>query len=147
MISQLAIYERTWCDCNQCRQFCQARPGCLAPSDIDHIMEECDVKEANLTSWSVEHFESTGDGPRAPHGKYVDGITPAIRPKVTEEGYCIFFKEGRCSIDRSKPFECKITRSCQPAEGGAAMKQLGIAISKSIDYVRTWNWLRQKAGK
>lgn len=134
MISELAIHERSFCDCNKCRQFCHERPGALAPSDIDRIAEHEGFDEAT-DEFILSRFEACTDGPGTATEEFPDGKTPVIRPQRKPDGSCVFLNsEGRCSIHKVAPFECKVSRSCQPEESAGAMKSLGNAIRKSRDY-------------
>lgn len=148
MISQLAVFERSCCACRQCRQFCRARPGVLAPSDLDHIADYLGLPEP--TPEFVEaNFAASGDGPQAPTDAFPSGRTPAIRPKVRDDGTCVFLdrETERCTIHPVAPFECGRADACDEPAGAAAMRSLGIAITKSADYVMTWWWLRGRQGE
>lgn len=138
MISALSLYERSFCDCNQCQQSCHHRPGALAPSDLDHIAEHEGHDELSK-EFVLNHFEACCDGPGFASDDHPDGVTPVIRPKRKEDGACVFLtSEGKCSIHKAAPFECKVKRACTPEEGAGAMKALGKAIAKSGDYCMTF---------
>ena len=127
MISDLAIYERSYCECDQCRQQCREHPGALAPSDIDHI-----AAHEGLEEWDEDfldtYFEACADGP---------GDAPVIRPRKKGDGSCVFLTtDGRCSIDAVKPFECGRLNACD-SSGDDALVAMGSAISASKDYIQT----------
>ena len=145
MISSLSIYERSYCECDKCRQSCcQGKPGALAPSDIDHIAEFFGHEYA--TEEFIEYnFDAVADGPITRTPVKDEGETPVIRPKSREDGHCVFLSEGgRCTVHRVAPFECSRTKACDPDDGEAGMKALGEAIVASPDYVRLWFWLWKK---
>lgn len=148
MIKQLAIYEPTTCDCRQCRSPCtHGPPGCLAPSDLDHMAEHLGLEDPTR-EFILTMFQASTDGPRAPVAGFPDGQTPAIRPRQRGDGSCVFLgDEGQCTVYPVRPFECGRVNGCDPASGAAAMKALGTAIAASMDYVQTWLWMRREQGK
>lgn len=142
-IKSLATFERTFCECSQCRQFCTSgKPGALSPGDLDAIADHLGVDTSE--QFIQDNFVAAEDGPGTATDEFPDGATPALRPRADDSGRCIFLDGGRCSIHPAAPFECTRTRACNPADGAAAMKALGRAIAKSIDYVQTWWWLRKR---
>lgn len=148
MISSLAVFERSVCACAGCQAFCRSgKPGCLAPGDVDAIADYLGLEEAS-EEFLRGSFEARGDGPKCAHNDHADGETPAIRPKIREDGSCLFLSaEGECRIHKVAPFECSRTLACDAASGAAAMKRLGEAIAASRDYLMLWNWLfQQQAG-
>lgn len=143
-IRQLTIFERSYCQCSQCCNTCKSgKPGALAPGDVDAIAEFLGQDEPS-EEFLQYYFVARDDGPGAATDEFPDGATPALRPSVDEEGRCIFEESGLCQIHPVAPFECSRTKACDPADGAAAMKALGKAITKSADYVQTWWWLRKK---
>lgn len=142
MITTLARFERTACNCRQCLGPCTSgKPGALAPGEVDHIAEHIGLDEAS-ESFLVKMFTAASDGPGAPTEEFPSGETPAIRPRVRDDGRCVFLgDEGQCTIHPVAPFECSRINQCDPAEGAAALRQLGVAITKSADYVQLWWWL------
>lgn len=146
MISRLAIYERSYCDCSECSTSCRERPGALAPGDMDHIAEYDGQKECS-EEYLLAHFEACVDGPGYACKEYPDAQTIAIRPKRKADGSCVFLtSEGKCSIHLVAPFECKVTRSCEPSEGAGALKALAKANCESVDYIQLhlWLWNQQR---
>ena len=136
-ISKLAMYERTYCSCGDCRSFCRTRPGALAPGDIDAIAEHLGLEYASA-SFIAEHMEATQDGPRTATPEFPDGRTPAMRPKMVD-GKCVFLgDDGKCKVHPVAPFECSRHMACRPDESGAALKALGKAIVGSRDYIQLW---------
>ena len=146
MIKELRTYERSFCDCTACRQSCRDRPGALAPCDMDHIAEY-DGQEECSEEYLLAHFKACADGPVASYEEAPEVHTLAIRPKRKADGSCVFLtSEGRCSIHPVAPFECKVTRSCEPSDGAGALKALAKVNSKSADYIQLhmWLWNKQK---
>lgn len=153
MIRDLAIFEPTSCRCSTCAGPCHSRgsqPGALAPSDLDSIAEHLGLEEPS-EDFIARNFVAATDGPGAPTPEFPSGETPAIRPAVRKDGpragQCIFLAEnGDCTIYPVRPFECGRVNQCAPEEGAAAMRALGVAITKSVDMIQMWWWLwkRQK---
>lgn len=143
-IKQLAGFERSVCACQQCKAFCHNRPGCLAPADIDHIAAHFGM-ESPTDDFVLKNFVATLDGPTTANDEHVDGDTFALRPAKKEDGSCVFLgSQGQCTIHPVAPFECRMTRDCDPVEGAAAMKALGKAILGSVDYQQHWAWVSGK---
>lgn len=143
MIKQLAVFERTACDCGACRQICTGgKPGALCPSDIDAISDLIGVGDEYEAFYS-KMFEPTEDGPKTATEQYPDGETPAIRPRTRPNGECVFLGEHGCTISEAMPFECSRVNACDPAAGAAAMKALGRSIVGSVDYTQLWLWMRE----
>ncbi|SFH97706.1 hypothetical protein [Planctomicrobium piriforme] len=142
MLKALSVFERSSCACSQCRQTCRSgKPGCLAPSDVDHIAEYIGLDEAS-DEFIRKSFQACVDGPRTAVADFPDGETPAIRPRVRKDGSCIFLgPDDECLIHPVAPFECGRVDACDPASGAAAMKRLGSEIAGSRDYVMLWKWL------
>lgn len=145
MIRELAIFERTPCRCTTCAGPCRSgRPGALAPSDIDSIADYLGLDEAS-PEFIEKMFHAATDGPGAPTEGFPSGQTPAMRPAVRPDGTCVFLgADGDCTIDPVKPFECGRVNPCAPAEGAAALRALGVSITKSVDYIQLWWWLYKR---
>lgn len=144
MISQLAIFEQSCCDCQQCLRTCTGgKPGALAPGDIANIADHIGAELSE--AFAEKMFTACIDGPRTACESDPDAESPCFRPKTKPDGRCIFLTgDNRCSIYPARPFECSRYNPCDPASGAAAMKALGMVISKSPAYVQQWWQLKKK---
>lgn len=145
MIRELAIFERSSCRCTDCAGPCRGgKPGVLAPSDLDSIADYLGLDEAS-PEFIKKMFHAAADGPSAPTLEFPSGETPALRPATRPDGTCVFLgADGDCTIHPVAPFECGRVNQCSPADGAAAMRALGVSITRSVDYVQMWWWLRKR---
>jgi len=101
-------FERTICDCRECKSFCKTKPGALIPSDVPRIAAR--LVELKL----IDREETVGEFLRATHastvfdrdlGKQVQ--IKKIGPARNRKGRCDFLDESdRCLIHGVSPFGC-----------------------------------------
>lgn len=96
-------FERTTCDCKQCRSCCERQPGPLVTGDLERIAEFLseDVETAK------KHFrQSEGALVKLRDGR--QGRVGTITPKM-RAGRCVFLdRYGRCSIHAVSPAGCAL---------------------------------------
>lgn len=97
-------FERTECGCNRCSTGCKTMPGALAPDDYWLIAHYLDVPDHELQDFITNHFCASTGSAAVIMGKRT--IIPTIVPKQKEDGSCVFFKDGKCSVHTVAPFGC-----------------------------------------
>lgn len=144
MIKALSVFERTYCGCSQCQLPCTSgKPGMLAPGDIDTIADFLGLEETS-EEFTLTMFKACDDGPQVACEKTPNGRAPALRPATREDGTCVFYDNGGCTIHAVAPFECSRVNRCDEPSGAAAMKRLGQAVRDSVDYIQHWWWIWNK---
>lgn len=94
--------ERTSCDCTACASHCAVMPGYLIPSDLPRMAHGKDDFYAFVDA-SLE---------ASPGAKVIDTRSgeifniPTLVPRARQNGSCMFFVEGRCTIHEVSPFGC-----------------------------------------
>ena len=101
-------FERSKCDCDQCKAACRHMPGTLAPGDFEQIAAH--LGEEPNAEFAAKYFQAS-DGPLvAQHGKQFR--IPTVVPALTPTG-CVFLDaEGHCRIHAVAPFGCAVYRMC-----------------------------------
>ena len=111
-MTQPSPFERSVCDCEECQIPCRTMPGCLIPGDLERILAY--VKpEKDLPFIAANFLASEGAlvATVAANGQPVATRVPTIVPAVQENGACVFYESGRCSIHEVSPAGCALQDS------------------------------------
>jgi Fe-S-cluster containining protein len=80
-------------------------PGSLAPGDLERIAPP---HEPLRKDWVAENFLAS-EGTLIMDPKTGDSFRlPTIVPRQKEDGSCVFFENGRCSIHEHSPYGCRM---------------------------------------
>lgn len=95
-------FKRTSCSCDKCRSGCLHCPCALAPEDLPHF------DESNLVVRT----------PIAPPGMLA--VTPrgfpalpVLAPAQREDGSCVFYEDGKCTVHDHSPMGCRMFKVCE----------------------------------
>ena len=95
-------FERTICDCAQDQDRCRSGPGHLIPSDLPRLATY--LKERNV---DVSKTLQQGRGALVMNTKTMQTYRiPTITPSMRDDGSCVFFEAGRCTVHPVAPFGC-----------------------------------------
>ncbi len=133
--TQLPIFERTVCDCKQCRAACTAKPGGLIPSDLQTIHRQV-APEVPLLEWASQYL-SASEGAKVarptPTGLEVFHV-PSLVPKQQADGSCIFrTEEGLCGIHKVSPFGCAYFDTHDQDDGEEASERAKYMVMQQMD--------------
>ena len=94
-------YERTVCNCGECREHCRHRPGSLVPGDIKPIEEHLGEPIAGSTLFRLSLRTMV-----IMKGELTS--IPTITPQVKEDCTCVFLdnETGKCKIHEVAPYGC-----------------------------------------
>ncbi|MBL0928442.1 MAG: hypothetical protein IBJ11_12460 [Phycisphaerales bacterium] len=96
-------FERTACTCRMCSISCEHLPGALAPPDLEPISRQLGFTD--IHAFAREHLEaSEGATLKMNDGRIVS--LPTLVPKSRDDGSCLFYRGGRCTIHAVSPFGC-----------------------------------------
>lgn len=141
-------FQRSVCSCAQCRAACRTMPGTLAPGDVERIAEYFGVE---LTPEFLNKNFRASDGFRI----HRDGETltvPTIVPAQKENGECIFYSAGQCTVHPVSPFGCSQFMVCDDTVNGhfaseEKLQALVVECQDSKDYLTAWGHLFQRGLK
>lgn len=97
------------CKCESCQNACRGRPGWFKPEQIKSLLKYFKVKTIKgLLGKNKLAIDWWNDSPKdvlvlAPNLEENDDIQYPKNP----QGECVFFKKGKCSIYKIRPFECR----------------------------------------
>lgn len=87
---------RTICDCDQCQAGCKSMPGYLVADD--------------LPFFNVKDLRSSEGATILTHGRVLK--LPSLVPAQKENGECVFFDQGRCTVHEHSPYGCRMFSAC-----------------------------------
>lgn len=104
-------FERTECECDECKTCCRHMPGNLIPEDLEKIIPfEALADDDALADWIQTHLCASAGA------TVMNSVTgaifnvPTIVPQQTPSGACIFLDDedgkGYCTVHESAPFGC-----------------------------------------
>jgi len=101
------------CACNQCRSYCQVKPGWFTPEQVDGLLEDFGISSIleliTKREFAVDWFEKFNGGEDvlilAPN---IIGNEGQIQYPAKPGGECFYYDQysGNCLIHSVKPFEC-----------------------------------------
>lgn len=95
-----APFKPTECDCVIDQQNCKTQPGYLIPGELQRILAHLNATMSDAAKW---FWNSPGMVlMKAGQMFRVRTITPRF-----ENGKCIFFENGRCTIHSVAPYGCR----------------------------------------
>lgn len=91
-------FTRTVCGCRSCQQNCEHIPGYIIPCDLERFIAEFG------NDWPESHLLASPGAVVAYKGRVFR--VPTLVPARQDNGKCIFYKDGLCSIHRLSGFGC-----------------------------------------
>ena len=88
--------KRTVCDCDVCQAGCRTMPGYLVPEDLPFF----DVKDLRRSEGATVVVR----------GRLLD--IPTLVPTQKENGECVFYQNGKCSVHEHAPYGCRMFSTC-----------------------------------
>lgn len=109
-------YERSFCECNQCKAGCKSMPGMMSPQDVIEIGEHCGVvpndDPLRFMEWVADHYAAS-EGAEVVMSNGTTSRIPTIVPQQDDDGHCVFLDENdRCTIHPVAPFGCRQFKIC-----------------------------------
>ncbi len=130
-------FERTVCDCNQCRELCRACPGMLASGDAGLLSDHLDEPVEPYLSASPGAIVAARKGDGLIELRRIPTIVPSIK-----DGACVFFSSGECRVHPVSPFGCAFYDVHMPAaEADRRTFQLLSEIQRDSVYNELWRSL------
>jgi hypothetical protein len=97
-------FERTICDCDECKLNCRYLPGYLIPADLDRVRFLV-APNQDLFEWARKHLLASPGAKVMSNGRLFR--IPTLVPARKAEGGCIFLTgDGGCGIHAVAPFGC-----------------------------------------
>lgn len=124
-------FKATECACLKDQAFCKEQPGHLLPGQMQEILTylKVSIEEASKYFWNSPGMVLLRMGRLF----RIRTITPRF-----ENGQCVFFKEGRCSIHSVAPFGCRFFDAHMSLEEAQNRSQWGARqILGSIDQYKS----------
>jgi Fe-S-cluster containining protein len=98
------------CTCQSCQGACKRKPGWFKPGEVEAVAAFMGL---TLPELFAKHLAADWWEDSEPTFVLSPGIIRFGEPHVGTEmpgnplGQCVFYKDGRCSIHKVKPFECR----------------------------------------
>lgn len=140
-------FERTVCDCNDCKECCRHMSGVLHPDDLKPMMEL--LGHTSLLAFARENLMAS------PGAIALDRTTgrriniPTLVPARKEDGRCIFLNDKeQCMIHAVAPFGCAFFDTHMGMrEGDRRSNYLHTSIQNAhkynTEYAYVWRKLKQ----
>jgi len=133
-------FERTYCSCNECREYCKLMPGYLILDDVIAIYHYLNPA-VSFNQYYKLYFLASPGAIVMKNGKI--GRIGTLVPRRKLNGNCIFFTaEQKCQIHPVAPFGCRYFDHSTTKKKGDSISQVGLElIFKSKKYFEIWKEL------
>jgi hypothetical protein len=134
-------FERTICDCEECKLNCRYLPGYLIPADLDRI--HCYLApNQDLFAWTRQHLLASPGAKVMSNGRIFR--IPTLVPARQADGACVFLiVDERCEIHAVAPFGCAFF-DCQQLRSEAdrrsllGLQAIAAAWADGAMYAQVW---------
>ena len=119
--------RRTNCKCAKCRAGCEILSGYLLPDDLQKYRDATATNEQTVWRWAEKNLLASEGAKVARHGpRGVEYFRiPTLVPATKENGHCIHYRGGLCTVHAGSPTGCAMFSAC--ALGQKAAKQNALA--------------------
>ena len=132
------------CKCDKCKAACTVKPGWYKPNELEGLARYLNMPltEAFRKFLGVDWYEAW-ESPIFLIAPATTSMSPGDMYRANPKGQCIFYKDGKCSIYKARPHEC---RTYKHTDSRKIVEERHKAVAKSWDKIEHQDKVRELFG-